>query len=823
MKHIFYTLFALVVFTVNLQAAAIQGKILDPNNKPLDYVNVVLFHQTNNTLTGGGISDIDGIFTIDNVGKGTYRLEISFVGYKKYTKQIIIKSADDKITVGSIKLEEDAHALAEVEVVAQGSQVRFDIDKKVFHVDQNIAAAGASASEVLENIPSVQVDNDGNISLRNNSNVEIWINGKPAGLDSENRAQILEQLPAGTIEVVEVITNPSAKFSPEGTAGIINLVLKKDRKGGYLGSIAAGATYQMKGKVTGDASANFVYNNSKFDFYASLGFRQRDMVGTGITDRYSFKPNTNWGDTLSFMHQDNTMNRSSWGIFGRTGLNWHINPKNTVGISGMINTQDNDNYAGINYDVIRFTTLDTARYTHITNSDALRLSYNLTLDYRYEIDDKGSEFRSAITYSGNQRDQNSDYDQTVEYGKASAYTQKQYSGYDNKTANAKADYVQKFSDNMKLETGVSVKWQNRFSNAKTWDYPTPTDTLLKAYNDFEYKEWISAAYATYGAKIGKFSFQGGLRGEHTYTVVSTRDAETDNYLTTTKSYLQLFPTAYLSYALPQGNELQLNYTRRVNRPRGRELSAYRNVSDSTNISYGNPRLNPEFANALEFNYIKNWDEHVLSASIYYRYTTDVIQRIRFESPLNSDIMETTYENITNAQSVGVEVVGKNHIGKWLNLTTTLNTHYEQMSPIIYNNVVLQDKSEGFSWNARLIANFLMTKTFSGQLTGAYFSPHVIAQGKTKSFYMIDLGLKKSFLNKALNLSFTVRDVLNSRGWRNLTWGDTFYQDFERAPNGPRFSLTATYNFGNMKDKKKSKLKPENGNNSNLDGSEEFMD
>lgn len=198
------------------------------------------------------------------------------------------------------------------------------------------------------------------------------------------------------------------------------------------------------------------YNSSKIDFYANLGFRQRDRVGTGYTDRYSFAPNTNRGDTLSLMHQDNDMIRSSLGLFGRTGLSWHINKKNTIGISGMFNTQDNNNYSVIDYDIIRFTTLDTARYKHFSDVDALRLSYNVTLDYLYEIDKKGSEIRSSITYGDNQRDQDANYNQTVEYGDASAYTQKQYSGYNNHTAEFKSDYVQKFSDNMKLEAGVAV-------------------------------------------------------------------------------------------------------------------------------------------------------------------------------------------------------------------------------------------------------------------------------------------------------------------------------------------------------------------------------
>lgn len=823
MKHIFATAIALFIFVIALPAATIKGKIIDTHNQPLDYVNVVLLHQSNDALAGGSITDVAGFFTVDNMMIGIYRLEVSFIGYKTYTKIITVKSSTDKITVNTIKLEEDAQVLGEVEVVGQASQMRFDIDKKVFNVGQNIVAAGASATDVLENIPSVQVDNDGNVSLRNNSNVEIWINGKPSGLDSENRAQILEQMPAGSIESVEIITNPSAKYSPEGTAGIINLVMKKDRKSGYMGSVSTGLSYQLKGKVSGNASANFNYNSSKIDFYASLGFRQRRGIGTGYTDRYSFKPGTNKADTLLFMHQENNMFRNSWGLFGRTGLSWHINEKNTIGVSGMFNTQDNDNYSTIAYDVIRFTTLNTAKYNHFSAADAARLSYNVTLDYVYEIDKKGSEVRSSITYGGNQRNQNSNYEQTVEFGNASAYKQKQYSGYSNQNIDFKSDYVQKFSDNMKLEAGVAVNWRDRFSNSKTFDIPTSNIDSLSAYNDYKYQELISAVYATYGAKFGKFSFQAGLRGEYTNTLVSTRDVETDPFATNTKGYFQLFPTAYLSYSLPKDNELQLNYTRRVNRPRGWELSAYRNVSDSTNISYGNPQLTPEFANALELNYIKSWKEHILSTSLYYRYTTDVIERVRFQSPLNSDIMETTYDNVASAQSGGVEIVAKNRIGKWLSLTTTVNGYYEQMSPIIYKGVLLQPESQGFSWDARLMANFIMTKTFSGQLTGAYYSPHVIAQGKTKDSYMINLGLKKSFFDKKLNLSLSIRDVLNSRGWKNITWGDTFYQDFERAPNGPRFSLTATYNFGNMKDKKKPKSSKEENGVTGTDGSEEFME
>lgn len=798
MKHFFLAL-ALALFCFSTaRAAVLTGKVVDAADTPLEFVNVVLKLAGSDEFVSGGITDLQGEFRFEAVPAGVYRIEISFVGYLPYSQDITIRQLNQTLNLRTIKLNEDSQMLGEVEIVRQGSQMRFDIDKKVFNVDQNVASAGASASEVLENIPSIEVDNDGNISLRSNSSVEVWINGKPSGLDEENRAQFLEQLPAGSIESIEVITNPSAKFSPEGTAGIINIVLKKDRRSGFFGSVSGAVDYQIVDKVGGNASANFNYSSSKIDFSLNAGFRQRNHGGKGYTDRWSL----NAGDTTSLMHQDNRDGRKGWGIFGRTSLDWHIDERNTLSLSGMVNTRDNTNWAEIDYNVQRYALSDTAIYHHRTDQTAKRLSYDIELDYLHEFDKRGSEIRTSLSYSNNDRDQNSDYNQTVESGRATAYRQFQYNGFVNQRAEFKTDYVQKIRDNMKVEAGVSVNWQDRFSNSYTNDFPKADSTVQSAYNDYTYREWIAAAYATYGAKFGGFSFSAGLRGEYTHTQVGTRDAAADDYTVNNRGYFQLYPTAYLSYAFPNNHELQLNYTRRVNRPRGRQLSAYRNVSDSTNISYGNPNLMPEFANALELNYLKSWEQHTLSASIYYRYSTNVVQSVQFESPENPNVMEQTYDNVASRQSVGLEVVAKDNFTAWLNTTLTANAFYEQMSSIDYKGTHLQDASQGFSWNVRLMANFLFTKTFTGQLTAAYFSPRVIAQGKTKDFYSIDLGLRKSFLNRTLNLAFTVRDLLNSRGWRKRTWSDTFYQDFERKPAGQRFTLSLTYNFGNMKERKK---------------------
>lgn len=820
MKKYFLPILVTFLSVVGLQAATISGRVVGDDGKPVDFANVALKMADLDEVISGGITDGNGKFSLAEIPVGNYRIEISFIGYLPQQREVKVETAEQTINLRNIKLQEDKKMLDEVEIVGQGSQMRFDIDKKVFNVDQNVAAAGASATEVLENIPSVEVDNDGNISLRSNSSVEIWINGKPAGLDEDNRAQILEQLPAGSIESIEVITNPSAKFSPEGTAGIINIILKKDRRGGYFGSVSAGIDYQIVDQVSGNASANFNYNSSKVDFYVNAGFRQRNGANKGYTDRLSFADS---GDTISWLHYDSHGRRNNWGLFGRMGLDWHITDKHTLSLSGMINSRNNNNSTLLSYQSVRYATMDTAIYQHDTKQRSNFLSYNVQLEHLFEIDRKGSELRTSLSYRNHGRPQHSDFLQTVERGNATAYSQSQYNDFLNHTATFQSDYVQKIQDNMKLEAGGSLNFQDRNSNAKTWDFPTETDTLLSAYNDFTYREWIAALYATFGAKFGGFSFSAGVRGEYTNTTVRTRDAATDEFLTNNREYWQIYPTAYLSYAFPNNHELQLNYTRRVNRPRGRQLSAYRNVSDSTNIQYGNPNLMPEFTNALELNYIKTWEAHTLSASLYYRYSENVVQRVQFESATLPGVMESTYDNVAARQSAGLELVAKNRFTKWLNTTTTVNLFYEHMADIEYETpsgdlLLLQKATDGFSWNVRLMANFLFTKTFTGQLTAAYFSPRIIAQGKTKDFYTIDLGLRKSFLDRTLNLAFTVRDLLNSRGWRNQTWGNNFYQDFERQPAGQRFTLTLTYNFGNMKsDKKKTKQQSAGGGEGDFGG------
>lgn len=372
----------------------------------------------------------------------------------------------------------------------------------------------------------------------------------------------------------------------------------------------------------------------------------------------------------------------------------------------------------------------------------------------------------------------------------------------------------------RIEAGYKGTFQRNASPVDTYTGTTAEDIRQdkSLYNRFLYNQDVHALYMTYGGKWNKLSYQAGLRGE--YWRVDTRSLDFDQEFngkaseTFEKDYFKLFPSAFISYALPKNNELQVNYTRRLRRPWGGQLNSFRNISDASNISFGNPELTPEYSHSFELNYIKSWESgHTLSLSGYYRSTDDVIQRIRF---LNTEdnVMYTTSENVAKSQASGLEIVGKDKLFKILDLTTTVNLYYSKLDGFSYlpqgaETPVIGDTDESFAWNVRMIANFSLPWGVSLQGTGNYNSKQLMAQGHREPNYSVDLGLRKSFLSDKLTLSINARDLLDSRKFRTVTAGDGFWQDSENWRGGRRVGFTLTYNFGNMNKKKdKSKSRSE---------------
>ncbi len=795
MKRLIINLIILLGATTSFaQEYVVTGKIIDGNNlKPFEYVDVTIYDNSGSKIITGGFSDIDGEFNIE-VGKGSYMLKASFMGYKDFEKRFTT-SEEKEVKIGRIVLKEDSKRLDEVNVVGQKSGMTLEIDKKVFNVSQTIVAEGASASELLENIPSVEVDTEGNVSLRNNSSVEVWINGKPSGLSGADRGQVLEMIPAESIEKVELITNPSAKYNPEGSVGIINLVLKENRKGGYFGSVSLGANYREGNPYPGgNLGLNFTYSDPKWDVFLNASARHN------VRHNENYNLRTSWtesGDT-THLNQYNQRKNMHSNAFLRAGFTYHIDEKNDFGISGMGVAGINKSNNQIFYHHLN-QALDTTQYRiRTTGNEGIMSFYNAAVDYKHIFKKDKEEITANFNYFGSYRENKSDYhnwSKTADEIVEKKDYQTSVSGDNN--FSVQADYYNKFTKDSKLEVGVKAEYKTNHSVDRSFDENNVED--MTQYNPFDYTEQIYAAYATYGNKWDWFGLQVGLRAEETLT--SANDIKRD--------YFQLFPSAYLSFQLPKDNELQLNYTRRINRPRGWIVNNHVDRTDPTNISYGNPLIDPEYSNNVEFNYLKTWEMHTLSVGAFYSYTENVIQRVQ---KLNDNgVMESTWDNINQSQSAGIDLTVKNRLfNNYLDLTTTATAYYYQLGENKDYNIA---KTQTFSWNARINANVKIINNLSAQLTGYYNSPRLVAQGSVGHRYGMDIGLKASFLEKALNLSFTVRDVLNSRSKNTSeTWGDNFYQENGNISSGRSYRLSLSYNFGNM-----GKKRPPKGSMNNMSG------
>ncbi|MBQ5379725.1 MAG: TonB-dependent receptor, partial [Paludibacteraceae bacterium] len=823
MKRLFTVMMMLSAVLTLLAANPVTGKVVDFGTKQaIDFANVSIMQGEN--LVTGAITDAKGEFTIE-VEDGKYMLVISFMGYTEQRKEITV--AGKPLNVGRIALKEDTQVLSEVEVVGQGSSMHFELDKKVFTVDQNIASAGASVSEILENIPSVDVDQEGNISLRNSDDVEIWINGKPAGLNSENRAQVLQQMPAGTIEKIELITNPSAKFSPEGTTGIINLVMKKDRVAGYYGSIQAGLDYALAAPWTTPPGANvgfnINFNAGPVDGYFNVGYRYHTSNGGSITDRYNL---SGTGSQVldsslitSHLTQEGQQSHRGGGMFARGGLNFRLAEHSTLGISGfgMISTNvkglgmDNSNHRSYLLTQPDGTVLRD--YTRDQAGNGSHPGGNATLDYTFEMDNH--KLYVSGTYNNFGFNMLTDYTQ-IENNDTTYQDQNSWSK--EQGIEIKADYEWKPTPQSRLEAGYDYtrNWSNSNSDAHNLNADgTVMNELYPYYADFHGLTQNHAIYVTYGNRFwDKLSIQVGLRGEYYMRHLESAykdgmGVEQDSYAAFPNkkdtAYFQVYPSAYIGYDFGNGHELQLNYTRRVRRPWGHQINPRMDFSDSTNISYGNVDLLPSYSNNLELNYLKTWERHTLSAGVFWKYNEGAVQNIKY---MDGDVMKNTYLNVSTRQELGIEIVAKNRLfDDLLQLTTSANFYWNNIAAVnqtishqgvdIPVNLAAQNI---FAGSVRVNAQFLFTKNFSGQISANYRSPRVVAQGTTSHSYSIDLGLRHTFLNKQLALALNVRDILDSRARRNTTWGgdDTigFWQFSENRWHSRSISLTLTYNFGN---------------------------
>jgi outer membrane receptor protein involved in Fe transport len=706
--------------------------------------------------------------------------------------------------------------LDEIQVTGTRSTMKLKVDRKEFDVSSMITTAGQSATEVLENIPSVEVDNDGNVSLRGNSSVEIRINGRNSGLTSDNQAQILQQLPAESIEKIEIIDNPSAKFSAEGSAGIINIVLKKDRKAGYYGSVQVGANT----RAGANTSFNINYSSSKLDAYLNAGYRHMENKGRNESEQDNL---VNGVATSYERHYSENSNMGNM-FFGRAGVTWHVDSKNDLGLNGMLFTGKRKSNSSTPYYYGDYTgageVLRRIRLREEHGSGPATM-FNAEFNYRHTFTDTHM-LDVVVSHNRWNADNENIYQDSIAYLDTETVTEKYMSrplNIKSHNTEVKVDYENKLSDAVKLEAGYNGRFNRENTPQESYEAPNWDGTGLVEdhvyYNHFTYDLDIHALYATVSYNLKKLSVMAGLRGEYWRVNTESYDWDQEHGVEEKpapfkKDYFQLFPSLFLNYQLTESAQIQLNYTRRLRRPWGGQLNSFKNTSDASMVSFGNPELTPEYTNAFSLNFLKTWDNHTLSISSYYRPTTDVIQRIRYQG--TDGVMYMTQENVAKNQRAGLELIVKNKLFRILDLTTTVNGYYNKLdgfSYVIDGQTVTGESDKSFSWDARLLASLILPYDISLQLTGNYRSRQVVTQGYRKPMYGMDLGIRKTFFDKQLAISVNVRDLLDSRHFEIFTSSDTFSRHQRNWRGGRRANINITWNFGNMK--KKSKTEGAEGN------------
>lgn len=803
-RFIIFFLLCLCAYTGWAQGI-VKGKILDrQKSEPLGFVNIKVTEQGSDKFVGGGITDAGGNFNVSGLKDGKYTLTLTFMGYKDVTRQFEITPTKRDVQFKLLYMAEDAKQLNEVTVTGQRATMKLEVDRKSFDVGQLISNAGQAASDVLDNIPSIEVDNDGNVSLRGNSSVEVWINGKASGLTSDNRAQILQQLPAESIDRVEVIDNPSAKFSAEGSAGIINIVLKKDRKAGYYGSVQAG------GDTRGGANTSFNvnYNSRLIDTYLNMGYRHRANTGHMESQQTS--------DTYNQTYDSDSKQRGN-NFFTRAGVTLHATTKDDFSLSGMLMHGGGNSHSYTPY-------IYTAVANGLNNYQLDRINRSRTgmdmrygeFNYRHSFTDKHFIDFTADLSSWKMNGDNWYQDSTVVVGIDDVTYSYQYRPQyiNNHRKELKLEYENQVTKNFKIEAGYNGNFsrentpQESYMDNTSFDGTNASEDKL-FFNRFIYKQDLHAFYTTLSYKFGALSLMGGLRGEYwrvnteSYTWEQEHDASLREQ-PFKKDYFQLFPSVFMSWQMTETQQLQLNYTRRLRRPWGGQLNSFRDTRDATTVSFGNPYLTPEFSNSFSLNYLKQWNDHSLLVSAYYRPTTDVIQRISYKNQEDGLFYQTSM-NVAKSVSTGLEMTVKNKLWRILDLTTSANAYYYRLNGFSYDidgQTVTGNSDHNFTWNARMTASLMLPYDISIQSTGRYTARQVITQGYRKANYSIDFGARKNFFNKLFTLSVNCRDLLDSRRFETFTSGPNFTRHQINRRGGRRMSMTLTWNFGNMKQKKR---------------------
>lgn len=735
--------------TSDLKIGSVSGKIVDNAMRPVAYAAIVIKTQDGSGTIAGGITKEDGTFEVKGLPEGTLMFEVQFIGYKTYSRQITISEGKRKLDLGTIGLEEETQELSGVEVVAERTTIEQKIDRKVINVGKDLTTAGATASDIMNNIPSVNIDQQtGELSLRGNSNVRVMIDGK---LSNVPVAQLLRQIPSTSIKSIELITNPSAKYNPEGMSGIINIVLHKNANIGFNGNVNLGLTVGIEAKFNSSVDLN--YRNGKFNLYGNYG----NNIGKYVNDGFIRRAEENSEQLFDFFNN----NKSH--IY-KLGFDFFLNEKNTISFFTNQNVFDGKG-RGIT-DVVYNG--DTPRNTtQFFNNINENLSEQYNIDYKLDFKKEGHNIELEVDYNRFTSDEDADFKST---GNTLFPDYMDFVDTKRTQTIANLDYVNPLDTISKLEVGLETRiFETNVDYTSTGlSFNSNGDLIPTSSTDFVYAMDIYSAYATFGQNYKKWSYQVGLRVEDVEV-----KADTNTVRAFTDKYTQLYPSGFLTYSPTEKNKFQLSFSRRVDRPGLQQVNPIREWATPLISSFGNPSLIPQFTNSYEANYTKRLEKGSITAGIFYRTVEDEINRAVYVDRLDLNKLILTFDNFDNTSAYGVEISSNYKFWKWWSINGSFDLFSQTQrgiteslltdnSSATEDDIVVEEvEVENTAWNLRMNNSFTVTKKLTLQLFGFYRGQNRTIQFNAKPMYFINTGARYSFAKGKGTFSLNFNDVFNT--------------------------------------------------------------
>ncbi|MBR4837063.1 MAG: TonB-dependent receptor [Bacteroidales bacterium] len=829
---LFAILLSFNTLAISAKNINITGKVIDNDSgEALEFATVSLFNLPDSTLVTGVITDSNGAFTLQ-VSEGKYFISVQFVGYK--TKTININAKNNDVNLGKIYLQEDSKLLQEVEVIGEKSTMTMSLDKRVFNVGKDIASTAGNAIEVLENIPSVTVDVEGNVSLRGDDGVQILVDGKASGLVGLSTQDALRSLQADMIERIEVVTNPSARYDAEGTAGIINIVLKKEKRKGVNGSIDVLGGFPFEwGKAQpqpfpfqAGIGASINYRLRRFNLFASYNYNYRDDISDGYTKTEYFNGGIpynpdieNHSDASQISEQTTERGRHSQGHNIRGGFDFYISDNDILSFSALYNNGTGHNTPTVTYiDDFPFEGIKQfkKRSEDWHNS---RPTNEFTLDYDKYFNTKDNYLKTSLRYFQNENREWSDiYDRHY----ASQEDMDNDIVIDTSVIRQYTDVIEKhrrfqgmvdFAYHIGLH---NIEAGAKYTNAMPSNdaIVMQSDTLYTAYcHEFDYNQQVAALYASYGTEFGLFSFLAGARYEYTYTMANYKNQIDGKH---TQSYHDIFPSGHINYKITEQNQLQVSYTRRIRRPGYWQMAPYRSFNDDRNFRVGNPALRPIYTDSYEFSFLKFWEGGNLNLTGYYRHRTDVIRHF---TEVEGDVSVSMPHNFGISDNYGVEVVGSVKVFDWWNINGNVN-FFKSCAVGDYTSektgITTHYTTDSYGLFGRLVMKFDFKKFCNFQFTGHFMGPRTEPLGFRAANYWLDFAASRDVFNGKGTLSLNVRDFFGTRSHGGESWGDNFW----KYSKGSWSKTTVTLNF-NYRINQQNRQKDRDNNRNDSDEGGDF--